>query len=89
VIRDAVPDQQGELARAVVELDHDINYAGHYSHDGIRTVVTVPYLLWHRLARLLVTSAHVVVIDASDPAHASNERAIGLATMRLGPRRPG
>lgn len=87
VIRHAVPDEQGVLARAVVELDHELNYAGHYSHDAIRTVVTFPHLMWHRLARLLVTSAHVRVIDVSDPAQGSDQRTIGLATMRLRPRR--
>jgi hypothetical protein len=88
VIREAARDEQGEWTSAIVELDREIDYAGHYSHGSIRTLVTLPYLQWHRLARLLVTSAAVRVIDVGDIALASNHRTIGLATMRLGGRPP-
>ena len=70
-------------ANALVELDRPLDYAGHYTHDGIRTLVTSSRFQWPGLARLLVAAAAVSVVDAPDIAHARWERIIGRAVMRL------
>src|SRR4051794_8200940 len=44
IIRAAAPDEKGGLAKALIELDGEVDYVGHYSRTGIRKVLTVPYL---------------------------------------------
>ena len=82
-IRATALDENGELSRALLELDHALDYAGHYARRGVRRVVTRPYLRWHNLNRLLVTSAAVRVIDAEDFDSDAYERIIALASMRI------
>jgi hypothetical protein len=82
-IRATALDENGELSHALLELDHAIDYAGHYIRRGLRTVLTRPYLRWHDLNRLLVSSAAVRVIDAEDFNSDAYERIIALASMRI------
>lgn len=82
-IRATARDEDGELSRALLELDHDLDYVGHYARRGVRKVVTRPYLRWHDLNRLLVTSAAVRVVDAEDFESDVQERIIALASMRI------
>ena len=83
VIRATARDQQGNLMKALLELDDEIDYAGHYGRRGIRRVVTTPYLRWHGLTRLLVSSSAVRVIDADAFEDQAYERIIALASMRI------
>lgn len=83
VIRNTAIDVHGEATRAIVELDAPIDYAGHYSKQGITFIITTPYLKWHDLSRLLVTSAAVRVIDGDGFEDDTYQRIIALATMKL------
>ena len=83
VILATVSDEEGEPSKSLIKLHQEIDYVGHYSHRRIARVVTSPYLRWHRLNRLIVTSAAVRVIDAEDLETDTYERVIALALMRL------
>jgi hypothetical protein len=77
-------DVAGNTSKALVRLDDDLDYCGHYRHAGIRAVVASPYLRWHGLERLLVTSSSVRVVDAEDFTHDDDySRIVALASMRL------
>jgi hypothetical protein len=86
VIRASAPGEGGSPARALIELDREADYSGHYTRRGIKRVITTPYLRWHGLSRLLVTSAAVRVIDADDFGDESYDRIIALASMSIDPR---
>lgn len=84
IIRACARDNKGAPVKALVELDQTIDYSGHYTRRGIARVITSPYLRWHGLSRLLVTSASVRVVDADDLGDDKYERIIALASMAIG-----
>ena len=83
VILATASDGRREFARALVELVVAIDYNGHYVRRGIAKVVTAPYLRWHTLNRLLVSSSAVRVIDADEFSKDEYAKIIALATMRI------
>lgn len=83
VIREVAAGEEGELSKALIELDRAMTYRGHYSRSEITKVISTPYLLQHGLPRLLVTSAAVRVFDADNFASIAPERIIASATMQL------
>jgi hypothetical protein len=82
VIRDVAVDSNGDPARAIVDLDTPLDYAGHYTKRGIASIITTPYLKWHELPRLLATATAVRIIDGDAFEDDQYQKIIGLATMR-------
>lgn len=83
VIQASDADEEGRLVKALIELDRDADYVGDYTRRRLKTVITTPYLRWHGLNRLLVTSAAVHVVDADDFRQANYDRIIALASLRI------
>jgi hypothetical protein len=84
VIAATSPDNRGMTAKAIIMLDAELSYFGHYRRNGITAVRTSPERLWHGVYRLLIFPAIVRVIDCDVPDE-SQDRVIAVAEMRLEP----
>ena len=67
----------------LVELDAEIDYAGHYSRAGIRWLVMRPCLGLRRTNRLLLTWAAARIVDAPSFRDATYSRTIATGRLRL------
>ena len=76
VIRDVGPAAGNRRAMALIELDRPIDYVGHYQSLGIQRLITQPYFRWHGLDRLVITSAHVRLIEGDNLQGIAHDRTI-------------
>jgi hypothetical protein len=67
----------------LVELDTEVDYAGHYSTSGIQWLVTTPCLGLHRTNRLLLTWTAARIVDAPSFRDATYHRTIATGRLRL------
>lgn len=72
----------GTPADLLIELDGDVDYAGHYKRSGIHWLVTRPCLRWRRTSRIIIGWSVVRIIDAPSFRDATYDRTV--ATGRVG-----
>jgi hypothetical protein len=72
----------GTPSDLLIELDGDIDYAGHYKRSGIHWLVARPCLRWRRTNRLMLGWAAVRIVDAPSFRDATYDHTV--ATGRVG-----
>ncbi len=73
----------GTPADLLIELDGDIDYAGHYRRSGIHWLVTRACLRWRRTNRLMLGWTAVRISDAPSFRDATYDRTIATGRVAL------